>query len=424
MPIRLIKISTYYRDFLNDYYHRNPEVKNLDYSGQYSHLMGQYNSWSDNYGQLLAKKGMETMEVIANALPMQKAWINENGLKDDFSIEDIVNKQIEYFKPDVVYFQDSITFSGRFINSLRKKNPSIRLIIGNLGSLFSSGQVDDFKEFDFMTVCAPVIAENLNNHGINNTIVIPHAFDGRILEKINDSNPYPQTDLIFTGSILPGAGFHTRRLKIIESLIKEKVNLDYYGVLPDNSFIGLLKRKASYSAAHFFDYIGMKVITDSFPLILKGRGHTTMPKKTKISSKLQKIAKPPLFGLEMFKALSNAKMGFNIHADFSGDYAINMRMYETTGVGTCLITDMKKDLHKYFDIYNEVVTFSSVDECVEKVKYLVNNPQECSKIAANGQKRTLKEHNFESRVDIFYEALLNNFNMKKIMPDNLEIKTS
>jgi len=401
---RFIKISSYYRDFLNDYYSRFPEVEKLDYSGQYSHLMGQYFAWSDNYGRLLAEKGIETMEVVANALHLQKTWAKENGFGEDLSLQEIVCKQIELFKPEIIYFQDSITFNGNFIRQLKSKHSFIKLIVGNLCSPFSSSQIDDFKAFDYFTVCSPLFRESLRKYGIE-SVLIPHAFDKRILEKINTDNNYPKTEFLFTGSIVQGEGFHSLRIQILENLVKEKIPFEFCGNLPDSSFFGLFKQQASFLAARCFDEIGLKSITDSIPVIRKGRAHNSMPKKIPISNKLQKMVKPPLFGMEMFKALSNTKIGFNIHADCAGDYTANMRMFETTGVGTCLLTDMKKDLHKYFDIDSEIVVYSSADECVEKVKWLIANPEKCREIAQRGQLRTLKDHNFESRIEIFYEFM-------------------
>lgn len=89
-----------------------------------------------------------------------------------------------------------------------------------------------------------------------------------------------------------------------------------------------------------------------------------------------------------------------------------MRLYETTGVGACLLTDTKSDLNRYFEPDVEVVTYASAEECVEKVKWLLENPVHCQSIAKAGQKRTLKEHNFKNRVELFYEELVQR--MRKI----------
>jgi spore maturation protein CgeB len=74
-----------------------------------------------------------------------------------------------------------------------------------------------------------------------------------------------------------------------------------------------------------------------------------------------------------------------------------MRLFEATGVGTCLLTDWKDNLPKLFEPEKEVVTYKSVEECIEKVKWLLDHPQEREAIAKAGQARTLKDHTFAQR---------------------------
>lgn len=405
MAFKFLKVSSYYRDFLNDYYEKYPKLKSEDYTTQHQHLMNQYFAWSDNYGRLLAQKGLETMEVVANAFSMQKAWAQENGFSHNLSVEEILIKQIEVFRPEVVYFQDSISFNGRFISELRQRFPFVRLFIGNLCAPFTSVQTIGFKEFDYFTVCSPFFQQQFENSGID-SVLIPHAFDQRILSKTSIRNNFPTSPFIFTGSIFPDEGFHSIRLQVLEQLAKEKIPFSFYGNLPDNSRLGLLKRQVSYLASKTFDNIGLSSITEKITLIRKGRNHESLPHNLKISKSLYKSVKPPLFGIDMFKALSKAQIGFNIHGDCAGDYAANMRLYETTGVGACLLTDAKSDLHRYFKSDIEVVTYVSAEECIEKVKWLLENPDQCKAIAKAGQQRTLKEHNFENRVELFYEELM------------------
>ena len=45
----------------------------------------------------------------------------------------------------------------------------------------------------------------------------------------------------------------------------------------------------------------------------------------------------------------------------------------------------------------EVLTYRHPDECVEKVKYILDHESERCAIAAAGQRRTLREHTFTSR---------------------------
>lgn len=405
MSFKLLKVSSYYRDFLNDYYKKFPEIKSGDYTEQYQHLMSQYFAWSDNYGRLLAEEGLATMEVVANATSMQKAWAAEKGLLPNLSDQEILMKQIELFRPEVIYFQDSVTYNGRFITELRQRFPFIKLCIGNLCAPFTSAQIVDFKVFDYFTVCSPFFQHQFKKYGID-SVLIPHAFDHRILSKTPNENSFHSSPFIFTGSIFPDEGFHSIRLQVLEKLAKEKIPFSFYGNLPDNSQLGLWKKQASYLTSKFLDSIGLHTITDMFALIRKGRNHEVMPRSLKISSELYEIVQPPLFGIDMFKALSKAQIGFNIHGDCAGDYAANMRLYETTGVGACLLTDAKSDLNRYFTPDVEVATYASAEECIEKVKWLLDNPEKCKAIAKAGQQRTLKEHNFENRVDVFYNELI------------------
>jgi spore maturation protein CgeB len=74
-----------------------------------------------------------------------------------------------------------------------------------------------------------------------------------------------------------------------------------------------------------------------------------------------------------------------------------MRLFEATGVRTCLLTDWKENLSELFEIDREVVTDKSVNECIEKVEWLLENPQERELIAKAGQARILKDHTFAQR---------------------------
>jgi spore maturation protein CgeB len=99
----------------------------------------------------------------------------------------------------------------------------------------------------------------------------------------------------------------------------------------------------------------------------------------------------------MFQVLHDSKITLNTHADTSTRYASNMRLFETTGVGTCLLTDWKENLFELFEPDREVVAYCSAEDCVEKVRWLLNHPKEREAIAKAGQSRTLEAHTFSHR---------------------------
>jgi spore maturation protein CgeB len=83
----------------------------------------------------------------------------------------------------------------------------------------------------------------------------------------------------------------------------------------------------------------------------------------------------------------------------STSIANNLRLYEATGVGTCLVTDWKENLPELFEPGQEVVAYRSIEECIEKVRHLLSHESERARIAAAGQARTLREHTYQRRME-------------------------
>jgi spore maturation protein CgeB len=112
-----------------------------------------------------------------------------------------------------------------------------------------------------------------------------------------------------------------------------------------------------------------------------------------------------LFGIDYYKLLRRSNIVFNLHSEAARNTVDNMKMFETTGVGACLITDTGSNMKDLFEEDKEVVTYLSVDEAIEKVKYLMDNENERKKIAEAGQSRTLREHNVRARCEIMHEII-------------------
>ena len=115
--------------------------------------------------------------------------------------------------------------------------------------------------------------------------------------------------------------------------------------------------------------------------------------------KLKKRARPPVFGKQMYETINQAKVVLNIHADSSNRFASNKRLFETTGVGTCLLTDWRSNLNQLFEDGKEVISYRSTEECIDKVNWLLNHPEECLEIGRQAQKKTLSTHTYAHRAE-------------------------
>ncbi len=118
---------------------------------------------------------------------------------------------------------------------------------------------------------------------------------------------------------------------------------------------------------------------------------------TNYSKSLTKSVQSPVYGIDMYRLMKKSKIILNKHGDIAGEYAGNVRLFEATGVGSCLLTDKKKNLAELFETDKEIVVYNGIDDCIEKIKWLLENEEERKKIAAAGQKKTLAMHTIEDR---------------------------
>lgn len=403
MNYRFVKVTTYYKNFLKYYYSKNPQIISKSFGEQYNHLMNEAFGWSNFYQKHLNKLGNDAYEIIANAEPLQSAWAKEQGL--NLSGEDLLLEQFKFYKPDVIFFQDSLSFSFAFIRDLKTNVPSVKKIIGWSCAPFAVQQLETFKLFDFVCACSPKFVDVLKNIGVK-TYRLNHAFESLLTSRIQQDNNYPESDFVFIGSFIGNADFHNDRIKLIESLISKKVNLSLYTNLPNDNYFYVIGQKIGYLISQSLKSLGLNNLALNLPLIKKTARLTEMPKKINFSKDFKRAANPtPLFGIEMFKALSKSKIGFNSHGGVAGEYAANVRLFEVTGVGSCLLTDYKKNISDFFEPDKEVVTYKSSDECIEKINWLLSHQNELKLISIAGQQRTLRDHTFERRAEELHEII-------------------
>jgi len=405
MSYRFVKISIYYKDLLKYYYARNKDILNETYAKQFNHFMNQGFGWSDYFQRYLTKLGVEAHEIVLNSEPLQKTWAKEHNLEYD---KNILISQLKAIKPDVILVHDFNALAPSYIQLIKDEIPGIKKIIGYCCSPFSLQQIDVFKNYDFVLTCSPLFTRILSEKGIK-SYYFPHAFEASLVPKIKQPNNFNFTDFIFIGSFIKGADFHDLRIKVIEQLIEENIDLTIYSNITTESEASLLLRQIDYLLARTIKNAGLNKIGQKIPVIRKALQLNEMPGKNKFSKKfLEKVNRTQLFGLDMLQAISKAKIGFNIHGGIASDYAANIRMFEVTGAGSLLLTDYKRNIRDFFEPDYEIVTYATAAECIDKTKWLLNNPEKIKEIADAGHQRCIREHNIQNRVALLNEIILKN----------------
>lgn len=353
--MRILIVDTFYPEFVQSHYRANPSLSDADYDVQWRALMDTFFAKSDAYSHYLGKLGHEAHELLVDVEPVQLAWAREHGvraprgrLRARARVEGIVAAQVAEFRPDVLYVQNLSVLRADLLERLRRD----MLVVGQIASEAPAER--QLRAFDLIVTSFPHFVERFRSLGIASEY-LRLAFDPRVLERVGAQPRDLAT--VFIGALGPTQ--HSRGNALLESA------------------------------------------AERLSLALWGRGIERSPS----DSALRRAYRGEAWGLDMLKLFARARIALNRHIDVAENYANNMRLYETTGMGALLLTDAKRNLDELFDVGQEVVVYRSADELVRLVHYYLGHEDERAEIAAAGQARTLAEHTYADRMKELVEVL-------------------
>lgn len=393
-------------------YETNPAMKDLPYESQLREFFSFHFHYSDSLTHHLNRMGYEASEILYDVELLQKKWADENGVQysqENWQSEILVG-QINRYKPDVLYLHNSGALPDSVLRRRKELFPFLRCLIVFRG--YPEVNRDLLKLFghaDLLLVGSPVL-EKLCRKNKLHPYLFHHYFDDRILKHMDLS---PVTGAVRPFTFLGTSGFgygwnHQPRYQFlmellrsteIECWLEEGVNFT------SQRWKDLIKRSVETVLASCPQSIlcAMKEAF-SFPSSVQKMAFNSLARKIALqagcrafpniplSALFREKCHGPVFGLPMFQRLALSKVSFNKHTFAASGTVDNIRLFEGTGVGTCLLTDAGSNLSQLFEVGQEVVDYSSIDECKEKLRYLLLNDAVRKEIAIRGQKRTLKDH--------------------------------
>lgn len=379
------------------------------YQDQLSILFNDFFAQSDSYSHYLRKIGYECKEVPANVEPLQKAWAKENGIQ--WNRKNFITwLPLEYarrFRPEIVWINDFNVFNSSWIKELKVLCPSIRFTVVWCSSPISS--LERLRGYDLVLTSSPAMLNRFREHGLKCEL-LRHAFDPRILGQL-DHTREKDIEFSFVGSLNVGDEFHNLRAELIGKLVKH-FDLNLFCPNTQGNQLKVSMRHAVYHTVRILRLMRVpEEVIKRLPIIARGCFY----EKSAICShrdKLISLSKGAVYGMKMYEILHRSRLSLNVHVDMAGAFTGNMRLFEATGVGSCLLTDWKEDMPTLFQSDVEVMTYKSVDDCLEKARWLIDHPSLCREIAEAGQRRTLAEHTYAQRAEQLDHILTDNF--KKI----------
>lgn len=360
--MRLLIIDTYYKKFIDSLRLNNPDISGYDYKTQLNFLLSQMFGTSDFYSKNLNKLGHKAVDIVANDEILQRQWALENGFEIEKSnffskiqqlpfihkfigrpdwVQKIALEQIKKMKPNVIYMQDLSILNP---DTLKKARKYTKLLVGQIACPLPN--VNNLKQFDLILTSFPHYIDRFAKMGIKSEY-FKIGFEKRVLNKIGKLKK--KYEVTFIGGISPS---HKKGIRIL-------------------------------------NYVASRLRMDAW-----GYGKQYLQK----TSALYKYHHGEAWALDMYKLLGQSKITINRHIDVAENFANNMRLYEATGMGAMLITDKKDNLKDIFNVGEEVVEYTDKNDLVKKIKYYLNHENERSKIAMAGQKRTLRDHTYLTRM--------------------------
>jgi hypothetical protein len=360
--VRFLIVDYYYPGVLTRFQARNPGWPRESYQRLQQGLSDELFGESQYEAAALRALGQEADDLIVNATPLRWAWAREHGiaLPPSTHVKAVLRRhmvpwlrrersndwmwaallaQVRSYQPDVVHVQCVDLLPPEVVRALRDE---VRLVVGQLAAPLPPWTIDGYS---LMVSSLPNLVDRFRSFGLP-AEWLPLAFEPSLIDRVP---PRPRDIAVsFAGSLSP---HHASR-------------------------VSLLAEVANGTALDVWTADGAR------------------PEVTALKATLH----PAVWGRDMYEVLGRSTATINTHIDIAEGFANNLRLYEATGMGALLITDIKQNLGELFDVGSEVVAYRNPAECAELVAHFRDYPAEATRIAQAGQRRTLREHTWLDRM--------------------------
>lgn len=408
MSFKLIRYSGLRVNFIKSKFSNNI-YKNLKYDEIVKKIY-QYEIFNSNsLTEALKTFNYSTKEIIYDLPYLNKIWCRENNINENIiKNEDMLfYRQISKHKPNIIFFQHKPHVSEKILKKIKNDFDFIKLIIVHNGFYINPKELTGVD----LVLCAFPNYKKKYEKLFNHTHVFYHYFNNKVLN--NQKKSIKNIEVSFIGSSGYNLPYHYNRYFLLDYLF-DKTELkcwidevQFISYSKKSKIIKLLKNLIYLQPKHIIGF--QKHIHKIFSEVYEEKEILDTLNEKKISYKLtdkyRKRCFSPVYGTDMFNILLKSKISINSHMLKSNNEVGNMRMFEATGVGTCLFNDYGVNLKEIFKDGEEIITYKNKFDCVDKLNYFSKNSNEAKEIGLNGQKRTLKTHNQFNRANQLDEII-------------------
>lgn len=308
--------------------------------------------------------------TLWNYEKLQLKWAREKGWKET-DLKKILFAQLEEYQPDVFYNCAPSSFSPE---EMARNIPPSAIKVCWSASPYDQEEV--FKSYASRLTNVPADIKPKAVCGYRNDYFTP-AYDSA-MERYGKNEDRP-IDLFFYGQYEDNA-FKTRN-KFIDDLLEFKLSE------PERNIKICLQ------------YRLRKEPVVNIPYIRRFWQKTVYPSERVLAN-----VDPPTYGLSLYEVLSKSKIVFNAGVDYSGKYKVNMRNFEVLGCGAHMISD-RGIYPEGFKMDEHFSTYGSTEECLEKIKSLLEDESLRRRIAQAGNAFITKNYTKEQQWQQFQNII-------------------
>ncbi|MCC5946663.1 MAG: glycosyltransferase family 1 protein [Bernardetiaceae bacterium] len=298
-------------------------------------------------GACKEKLGKKHFVTFANSAYLQQLWAKEQKLSYDnknWEIQ-ILNAQIEYFQPDVIYTVNPEWFSQNY-----KKIADVKIKAAWKASPFAKGL--DFSCFDVGLSFNETYLKQLDDAGVKRVVQQDFCFDPNIKPTLFSSQN-KDIDLSFTGTY--NDFMFQKRNTLLHKIIQQ-----FY-----------LKKKIRYYLKTYHRVKGLvPILPKSFYLVYR----------------------KSVFFKDFLNVINRSKIVFNCHSDSTGARKGNMRVFEALGMGAFMLSDIG-EYPPYIKEGRDFIAYKDQNDLIDKVQYFLKHEKERQEIAQTGYETIKKYHN-------------------------------
>jgi hypothetical protein len=277
---------------------------------------------------------------------LQRQWARENGMRADVALEHILLAQIEHHRTEVFYNMDPVRYPSAFVRKLPgciEKTLCWRAAPSGRADLTAYGAV--LGNF-------PSILEAWRRKGCRAELFFP-AIDPLMDEYGQGDRPI---DVLFVGGY---SRHHSARAKILEQVAS----------LAD-----------TWEVVYCLDSSRLTRLAES-PL-----GRLLLLRKHRRPSSIRRIARPPIFGRQLYELIGQSKIVLNGAIDMAGHDRGNMRCFEAMGCGAVLVSDAGS-YPPGMERKVTIETYDSPEQAAELVSGGLDSWPVWSRTAAEGRRK-------------------------------------